>query len=120
VRYLPSAGKALQCSGLLAVGQPQQQVRPGGPDGGIGLPVARDSGCPGFVVEVDPPLSGAVGGVKVQRAGQAPDTRLGEQAGQELGQELLDARGSDIPVEWRRQRRRAQGSGALGVPAVDG
>jgi hypothetical protein len=66
--------------------------------------VAGDGDCAGSFVEVDPPLAGAIGGVQVQGASQADGIGLAQEAGQELGQELFDARGGDVSVERRRQR----------------
>src|ERR1700683_720575 len=114
-----SAGD-LQDGGRLAVSEPQQQIGAGGPDGGVSLAVAGYGDRAVLVVEGDPPLAGAVGGGPVAQTGGARDAGRAEQAGQELGHELLDTRSGDTAVDRGDRWPGARDGGVLGVPAVDG
>src|SRR3984885_13063975 len=109
----------LQDGGRPAVSEPQQQIGAGGPDGGVSLAVAGQGDRAVLVVEADPPLAGAVGGVQVHQTGEACDAGLGGQAGEELGHELLDTRSGDSAVEGGARCRGAGAGGALGAPAGD-
>lgn len=70
-------------------------------------------------VKIDQPFGGPVGGMEMERAAEFPGGLLSQQPGQELDHELLDTRGSDLPVKgmwwWP-----AIGRGCvLGIPAMD-
>jgi hypothetical protein len=97
----------------------QALVGLGAPDSGVRLGVPRDCGGLGARVEVNPPLARSVGGEQVQGAGQAADLGLGQQAGQELGQALLDAGCDDRGVQRPGRRGAAEPGGVLGIPPVD-
>src|ERR1700683_1200549 len=79
-----SAGD-LQDGGRLAVSEPQQQIGAGGPDGGVSLAVAGYGDRAVLVVEADPPLAGAGGGVEGHQTGGARDDGPGGEGGRETG-----------------------------------
>jgi hypothetical protein len=56
----------------------------------------------------------------LQGTGQAADLGLGQQAGQELGQEFLDARRGDLGIQRLGRCSAAEAGGVLGIPPADG
>lgn len=102
-----------------AVRQPEQEVRPGATNGGIGLGLLGDGRAWG--VEVDPPLRWPVGGVEAKGAAEALealDALLGQETREELDNELLDPGRGHLSVQGMGSAATVS-YGVLGIPAVD-
>ena len=99
-----------------SVRQPEQEVRPGAPNGGIGVHPPGDGRARG--VEVDPPLRRSVGGGEVEGPAEAFDPLLGQETGEELDDELLEPGSGHHSVQGIRSQA-AISHRVLGIPAMD-
>ncbi len=101
-----------------SVRQPEQEVRPGGANSGIGLGPLGDNR--GLGVEVDPPLRRPVSGVELEGAAEALDPLLSRETGKELDDELLDPCGGHLSVHGPLSAASVSNhGGVLGIPAMD-